>query len=51
MIVREKLVETFGPDYVIQEPAILDSYAKDLSFVSSIRPEFLVKLRNTDDAI
>jgi hypothetical protein len=51
MIEREKLVETFGPDYVIQEPAILDSYAKDLSFVSSIRPEFLVKLRNTDDAI
>lgn len=51
MIEREKLVEVVGPDHVIQEPAILDSYAQDLSFVSSVRPDYLVKLRNTDDAI
>ncbi len=50
MIEREKLVEIVGPKNVIQEPATLDSYAKDMSFVSSIRPDYIVKLRSKDDA-
>jgi hypothetical protein len=50
MIEREKLVEIVGPNNVIQEPAVLSSYAKDMSFVSSIRPDYVVKLRNSEEA-
>jgi hypothetical protein len=50
MIEREKLAKIVGPGNVIQEPAVLDSYAKGLSFVSSIRPDSVVKIRNVDDA-
>jgi hypothetical protein len=50
MIEREKLVEIVGPDNVKQEPAILGSYAKDISFVSSIKPDYVVKLQDGDQA-
>jgi hypothetical protein len=50
MIEREKLVAIVGPENVIQETAKLDSYARDMSFVSPIRPDFIVKLRNAEDA-
>ena len=33
MIEKEKLVAVVGPANVVVEPAILDSYAKDISFV------------------
>jgi hypothetical protein len=50
MIEKEKLVEIVGHINVIQDPAALDSYAKDMSFVASIRPDYIVKIRNAEDA-
>jgi len=50
MIEREKLVAIVGPDNVTEDPAILDSYSKDMSFVAPIRPDYVVKVRNKDDA-
>jgi FAD/FMN-containing dehydrogenase len=50
MIERGKLVAIVGANNVIQEPAILNSYAQGLSFVNSIRPDYIVRLRNADDA-
>ncbi|HSW58952.1 MAG TPA: FAD-binding protein, partial [Dehalococcoidales bacterium] len=50
MIEYEKLVEIVGPDNVIREPAILDSYAGDVSFVSPVKPAFVIKLRSGDEA-
>jgi len=50
MIEQGELVEMVGRDNVIQEPAILDSYSKDMSFVGSIRPDCIVRLRTADDA-
>ncbi len=50
MIAREKLVALVGADNVIQEPAQLNACAQAMGFVSPIRPDCIVKIRNTDDA-
>jgi hypothetical protein len=49
MIEAEKLLKTVGAKNVIRDQAVLDSYAADCSFVSPMRPDCVVKPRNTDD--
>lgn len=49
MIEAEKLVKIVGARNVIRDPAALDDYAKDISFVNTVRPDCVVKVRNTDD--
>jgi FAD/FMN-containing dehydrogenase len=49
MIEKEKLVKIVGAGNVSNEPKKLDEYAKDMSFVNSIRPEYIVKPKNADD--
>jgi hypothetical protein len=43
MIEKEKLVKTVGAKNVSNEPAILLEYSRDMSFVSTIMPEYVVK--------
>jgi FAD/FMN-containing dehydrogenase len=49
MIEEAKLKKIVGTKNVIGKPAVLDSYARDMSFVNAIRPDYVVKPRNTDD--
>lgn len=48
MITKENLMEIVSPGQVSQEPATLDSYARDVSFVNAIRPKFVVKPQTAD---
>ena len=50
MIEKTKLVNTVGAKNVSNEPSVLDEYASDMSFVNKVRPDYVVKPRNTDDA-
>jgi FAD/FMN-containing dehydrogenase len=43
MITKESLAQIVGSGQVSQEAAILNAYAKDMSFVNSIKPKFVVK--------
>jgi FAD/FMN-containing dehydrogenase len=49
MIEKGKLVKIVGASHVTSEQAVLDDYAKDISFVNKIKPDYVVKPRNTDD--
>jgi FAD/FMN-containing dehydrogenase len=49
MLAKEKLVETVGAGNVVFEPAILDEYSRDISFVNTTRPACIVKPRNADE--
>ena len=49
MIEKEKLAEVVGTGNVIFDPAILDQYSRDISFVNTTRPTCIVKPRNADD--
>ncbi|MGD0780016.1 MAG: FAD-binding oxidoreductase [Dehalococcoidales bacterium] len=49
MIEQELLVNIVGTQNVINKQAILDQYASDMSFVSAIKPECIVKPKNRDD--
>ena len=49
MIEAEKLAEVVGADNVCCERAKLDELSQDMSFVNPVRPECIVKPRNTDD--
>lgn len=49
MIEQEKLVEIVGAGGVVNEEAVLKQYSSDMSFVSTIMPDCVVKPRNTDD--
>ena len=51
MIEKEKLVKVVGADNVIYEPAVLGEYAKDMSFINTVRPDCVVKPRSTDDIV
>jgi FAD/FMN-containing dehydrogenase len=50
MIEKKKLVQIVGPENVILDPAALKSFAADMSFVGSIMPDSVVKIRSKDDA-
>jgi len=43
MINEEKLVQIVGPDRVSQDATTLESYSSDISFVTSIKPKYVVK--------
>jgi hypothetical protein len=49
-MVEQKLLKNIvGPRNFINEPAMLDSYAKDISFVHAIKPDCVVKPKDTDE--
>jgi hypothetical protein len=50
MIEEEKLVKIVGKGNVSHEESLLNEYSKDLSFVNRIKPDYVVKLRNAEDA-
>jgi FAD/FMN-containing dehydrogenase len=43
MITEERLMQIVGPGQVSQDPAKLNSYASDISFVNSMRPRYVVQ--------
>jgi hypothetical protein len=49
MIQKEKLVKIVGVGNVSDEQANLDEYARDISFVNTVKPASVVKPRNADD--
>ena len=49
MIEKAKLVKVVGAGNVSYDTPTLDEYAKDMSFVNAIRPDCVVKPRNTGD--
>lgn len=49
MIKAEKLAKIVGSANVSQKPAVLEEYAADMSFVNMIKPDYVVKPRNSDD--
>jgi FAD/FMN-containing dehydrogenase len=50
MIQKEKLAAIVGSSNVSDTPATLDSFAKDTSFVQSIKPDYVVKLQDEEQA-
>jgi FAD/FMN-containing dehydrogenase len=49
MIKEEKLAKVVGAANVSREPAVLEEYAADMSFVNTVRPACVVKPANADD--
>ena len=49
MIEEGKLAKIVGAGNVISKPAVLDEYAKDISFVNTFKPDYVVKPGNTDE--
>jgi FAD/FMN-containing dehydrogenase len=49
MIATERLQEIVGKGNVSFEPAVLEQFSRDLSFVNTIRPEYVIKLRTTSE--
>jgi FAD/FMN-containing dehydrogenase len=48
-VIEEKLAEIVSPGNVIHEAAVLDEYSRDMSFVNSIKPAYVVKPKNADE--
>ena len=49
MIKAEKLTKIVGAANVSQKPAVLEEYAADMSFVNMVKPEYVVKPKNSGD--
>jgi hypothetical protein len=49
MITKAKLTKIVGAGNVSDEQATLDEYSRDLSFVNTLKPAWVVKPRNTDE--
>lgn len=49
MITEKKLIEMFGAANVTAKQAVLEEYSSDMSFVKETKPEYVVKVRNTED--
>ena len=49
MIEEGKLVKIVGAANVSHEQAVLNEYSRDMSFVNTVKPEYVVKPRNADD--
>ena len=47
MINKERLVKIVGPGQVSQEAAVLDAFARDISFVNPVKPGYVVKPKNS----
>jgi len=48
-MIGEKLAGIVGAGNVSQRPAALDAYARDMSFVNAIAPDYVVRPRNAAD--
>jgi FAD/FMN-containing dehydrogenase len=48
MIKKEQLVEILGKDSVSNESDILKKYSRDISFVQSVRPAYVVNVANSE---
>jgi FAD/FMN-containing dehydrogenase len=49
MIEEVKLAEIVGASNVIHAQEILKEYARDMSFVNEVKPDYIIKPRNVDD--
>ncbi len=49
MIAKEKLVKIVGAGRVSDDPAALDEYSRDMSFVNAVRPLGVVKPKNATE--
>jgi FAD/FMN-containing dehydrogenase len=49
MIAEDKLAKIVGAGNINREPAILEEYSRDMSFVDAIKPGCVVRPRNTAD--
>jgi hypothetical protein len=49
MITTENLLQILAPGQISQEAATLEAFARDMSFVNTVRPRFVVKPRNGED--
>jgi FAD/FMN-containing dehydrogenase len=49
MIDESKLAKIVGAGNISREQATLEEYSKDMSFVNTVKPEYVVKPRNTGD--
>ncbi len=49
MIAKEKLVKIVGARNVSFDPAVLDEYSRDISFVNSVRPYCVVKPKSSGE--
>lgn len=49
MIEKKNLVKIVGADNISSDKTTLNEYSRDLSFVNKVMPEYVVKLKNTDD--
>jgi FAD/FMN-containing dehydrogenase len=49
MITEKKLIEIVGAGNVSRKQSTLEEYSNDMSFVNKMKPECVVKVRNTSD--
>jgi FAD/FMN-containing dehydrogenase len=49
MIKQELLVSIVGADNVIDKQTVLEQYASDMSFVNRIKPDCIIKPKNTEE--
>ena len=49
MIAERQLAKIVGAANIDSRQAILDEYSRDISFVMPVKPEYIIKPRNTDD--
>jgi FAD/FMN-containing dehydrogenase len=49
MIASDKLIKIVGADNINREPAMLEKYSRDMSFVDAVKPGCVVWPRNTAD--
>jgi FAD/FMN-containing dehydrogenase len=47
MITKENLMQIVGKGKVSQEAALLETYARDMSFVNTVKPSYVVKPQNS----
>ena len=48
MITKEKLMRIVGPGQVSQDAAVLEAYARDVSFVNSVKPAYVIKPKTAE---
>ncbi len=51
MVEKKLLASIVGAGNVIDKQAVLDQYASDMSFVNTVRPDCIVKPKNTDEVV
>jgi FAD/FMN-containing dehydrogenase len=49
MASKEGLNSILSPECIIKDPATLETYSKDMSFVKPVKPRVVVKPKNTDE--